>query len=574
MSNQRYLWHYPNSVPGSVQDDLDTFSPAFQSILYQRGINSLEEALNFLLPKAPEWTSKINLLQTDTACRIIMDSIQNKEIIAVYGDYDADGITSTALITLALRELIGRESSGKVVPYIPDRQTEGYGLNNTAIRSLSDQGVTLLITVDNGIRSFDEVSYANSLGMKVIITDHHTPGKTPPPAVVLINPKLPDDPYPNKNLAGVGVAYKLICALGTLEPKLVPDNYLDLVAIGTVADIVPLNGENRYLVRQGLARLNSKRRQSIHSLLGASGNTDKKINASDISFQIAPRINSSGRLETESAETPLNLLLATDLALCSDLAQKIENHNSERKRLSKELEKKIEKIILDQTPLPPLLAIFEPDVSPGLAGIAAGYLSRKHNLPAIVGQIGDLTTTASCRSIPGFNIIDALDSCRDLFVHYGGHSLAAGFTIENEKIPQLKEYLLDLAKSQLSEISRQPELKIDAEVQLVDLNNSLYQEIMKLEPTGAGNPTPVLITTNLRAVKPKQVGKNSDHLKLVVTDGNISMDAIGFGLGDLFFNLPPIFNLAYHLTINNYLGSKMLQLQIVDLVPANQQIDT
>jgi len=364
MPHQRFLWRYPTPVPEDVQSSLDTFSPAIQSVLHQRGINTLEDALNFLLPKAPGWHSRINLLHIEKACQLILDSIQNKAVIAVYGDYDTDGITSTALVTLALREI-----GAIVIPYIPDRQNEGYGLNTTAIKSLSEQGASLLITVDNGIRSLEEVACANSHEMKVIITDHHTPGNVLPPAAVLLNPKLPDDPYPNKNLAGVGVAYKLICALSEHVSRLNPDDYLDLVAIGTVADIVPLNEENRYLVRQGLAKIKTNNRQSIQSLLNVSGIANRTINASDISYQIAPRLNSSGRLDSESALTPLGLLLSSDLDECSKYAQEIENHNDKRKSLSRKLETKIENLILDETPLPPLLMAFSPDIPIGLAGI-------------------------------------------------------------------------------------------------------------------------------------------------------------------------------------------------------------
>jgi len=563
MSLHRYLWQYPNPVLEFIKEELDTFSPAFQSVLSNRGITSLKDALNFLLPQTPEWSSKINLRHSDKASKLIIDAIQNNEIIGVYGDYDADGITSTALITLALREI-----GASVIPYIPDRQKEGYGLNKIAINSLHDQGVSLLITVDNGIRSFDEISHANSLKMVVIVTDHHTPGEIMPPAAAILNPKLPDDPYPNKNLAGVGVAYKLVCAISKYMPQLNPEDYLDLVAIGTVADIVPLKGENRYLVRKGLTRLNFNQRQSILSLLGVSGHVNKSINASDISFQIAPRINSSGRLDSESAQTPLNLLLSSVLKDCSEYAQKLENHNFKRKTLSKDLELYVDKIISDQAPHPPLLMVLSPDISIGLAGIAAGFLARKYNLPAIVGQSGDEYTTASCRSISDFNIINALDSCQNLFDHYGGHSLAAGFTVKNTNIPKLRNHLTKLALAQLSEISRHPILMIDAELVLDDLNNSLYEEIKKLEPTGEGNPVPVFVTKNLSAVKPKRVGKNSDHLKMIVTDGTRSFDAICFGLGDVFFNLPPIFDLAYNLTKNDYRGAGTLQLHVLDIVPS------
>ena len=430
------------------------------------------------------------------------------------------------------------------------------------------RGFLFLITVDNGIRSHEEVAYANSLDLVVIITDHHTPEENIPTAAALLNPKLPDDPYPNKNLAGVGVAYKLVCALSNHVTSLNPEDYLDLVAIGTVADIVPLTGENRYLVRQGLTRLNFNQRQSILSLLGASGLVNKVINSSDISYQIGPRLNSSGRLDLESAQTPLKLLLSSDINTCSKYAQKLENHNAKRKSLSKKLEQLVEKFISDQADLPPIHMVFSPEISIGIAGIAAGYLSRKYNLPAIVGQTGDECTTASCRSIAEFNIIKALDSCQDQFVRYGGHPLAAGFTIKNTNIPNVKSHLIELANSLLSDTNRLPQLSIDAELKLEEVNISLYKEIQKMEPVGADNPLPVFVTKNLKAIKPKRVGKDKGHLKMIVTDGLHSFDAICFGFGELFFNLPQEFDLAYNLTTNDYLGPEVLQLQVLDLAPS------
>jgi len=563
MSSQRYLWQYPDPVPISVKRALDIFSSVTQSVLFQRGIKSIEDAHDFLLPKAPEWATSTNLLDSFKAAQLILETIDKNEIIAVYGDYDADGITSTALVTLALRKI-----GASVIPYIPSRQEEGYGLNIPAIKSLFNQSVTLLITVDNGIRSYDEVAYANSLNMQVIITDHHTPGDVSPPAAAILNPKQSNDPYPNKGLAGVGVAYKLICSLSEFKPEIIPDDFLDLVAIGTVADIVPLVGENRYLVRQGLARLNFNQRQSILSLLGASGNFNKVINSSDISFQIAPRLNSSGRLDTESAMTPLNLLLSSEIDKCSEYAQILENHNYKRRTLSKELEIKVENIIDEQLLEFKVLMAVAGDVPIGLAGIAAGYLVKKYNRPSIVGNFGIDETIASCRSVPNFNIIQALDTCQDLLTQYGGHAMAAGFTIKNGNIPHFRTRLNKLAQAQLADNDRLPTLNIDAFVLIGDLDISLYKEIQKLEPTGEGNPAPIFSTRGLHAIKPKRVGKNSDHLKMTVSDGTHSIDAICFGMGGILSNLPPLFDLAYRLTINEYLGPEVLQLQVIDIKPS------
>ncbi|NOQ38940.1 MAG: single-stranded-DNA-specific exonuclease RecJ, partial [Anaerolineales bacterium] len=435
-----------------------------------------------------------------------------------------------------------------------------------ALSSFFNQGVRLVITVDNGIRSVEEVEYANSLGMKVIITDHHTPEKRLPPAAVILNPKLPSDPYPDKNLAGVGVAYKLISALSDLFPEINPADYLDLVAIGSIADIVPLVGENRYLVRKGLSYLNPSRRQGISSLLGAANLISSKIRASDVSFQIGPRLNASGRLG--SADTPLDLLLSSDPNKCGKLAQILENHNYKRKKLSRELERQAEILVSVDDPLPFILIAIDPDFHLGVAGIAAGSLTRKYYLPSIVGNAGPELTTASCRSIPEFNIISALDQCKDLLLRYGGHSLAAGFTIPNDDLIILTKRLRVLAEKQLAGLDIHPSISIDAEVSLDQLNSELYSELEKLEPTGCQNQEAVFLTENLAASQIKAIGQDKMHLKMKVTDGNYSLDAIGFGLGYLAELMPSRFDAVYKFDLNEFRGNKTFQLKLLDIKPA------
>ena len=282
MTHTSYRWNFPNPIPSDISENLDSFSPPFQSILFHRGCTTTNDAVNLLLPQKPSYADGQILRHLDLACELIQSAIGNDQKIGVYGDYDADGITATALLTLALQKL-----SASVVPFIPNRINDGYGLNEASINILHQQGVKLLITVDNGIRSLSEISHAKSLGMNLIITDHHQPPSLLPESDAIVNPKIPDDPYPNKNLAGVGVAYKLVCALADHFAQLRPEDFLDLVAIGTIADIVPISGENRYLVKQGLTQINQKPRQSLFSLIGASGLSGKQIFASDISFQIA-----------------------------------------------------------------------------------------------------------------------------------------------------------------------------------------------------------------------------------------------------------------------------------------------
>jgi len=565
MPPRYFRWIEPKTIPEQTTQDLSGFSPPFRSILFQRGICSLQNAENLLNPQELTWYKSHCLLQLNSACEIIKNTIPKNGKILVFGDYDADGITSTAVLTLALKKL-----SADVKPVIPHRFSSGYGLNKEWIKSFKEEGIELMITVDNGIRSHDSIEYARSVGIKVIVTDHHNPGKELPPAEAVINPKSPDETYPNKHLAGVGVVYKLVCALKEYYPEIDPADYMDLVAIGTIADVVPLVGENRYLVREGLAAINNKfySRQSLRSLFGVANLLNQAIITSDISFQVAPRLNASGRLDIAENRYPLDLLLASDPAVCGKLAQEIEIHNFNRKQLSKELQSRIEKS-LDPSDLERRIIFSFSEVNHlGVAGIAAGYMTGSFYLPTVVGRIGKEFTTASCRSIEEFNIINALDSCRELLVRYGGHALAAGFTIKNDKLPQLQACLTDQAKSQLSGLDLRPTLSIDAVIDLDQITNKLIDELKKLEPTGSFNSQPIFLTRKLRCLKKSLVGKNSDHLRLSVSNGKLNFNCIGFGLKEHFNSVDQPFDMVFNLSENHYRGNTEIQFQIADIKPS------
>ncbi len=564
MTRIQYQWIFPDPVPKSISSRLDSFSMPFRSVLYRRGIKTSQDSVSFLLPQDPSFPQALELGHLEKACNLIKESIEKDQVIAVFGDYDTDGITATALLTLALQKVTPR-----LIPIIPNRLKDGYGLNMSSVDYLAEQGVDLLVTVDNGISSTAEIGHAKSLGMKVIITDHHQPSQSLPDADAIINPKLPGDPYLNKNLAGVGVAYKLICKLAADFPEIKPKEYLDLVAVGTIADVVPLSGENRYLVKQGLIQINQHRRQSILSILGTAGLLDNKISASDISFQVAPRLNSSGRLSDADHRAPLDLLLSSDPAYCGELAQTIENHNDRRKLISRSMQERIESQFSTKDPLPPILISFDPDHDLGVAGITAGYLTRKFYLPSIVGKIGKVTSTASCRSIPEFDIIAALNVHKEFFTRHGGHKLAAGFTIENKDLSLFRDSMQSFAERKLSDLELCPQLDIDAIVTLSELNPTLYRELIKLEPTGEGNPTPIFVTRQITAKQVSRVGKFGEHLKFVVDDGSDAMPAIAFGLGPVANLLDRKVDLAFHLTENYFRMQKELQLQVVDIMPAD-----
>ena len=561
MTIQRFNWIEPDLIPHDIDLELAAFPPVMRQVLFQRGLNTEKDALSFLSPKEPGWYPTIQLLHTEKCCQLIREAIQNQECIAVYGDYDADGITGTALLVMVLLKI-----TENVIYFIPDRRKEGYGLNNDALVSLAEKGVNLLITVDNGIRSVDEVEFAKSLGFKVIITDHHSPNLNLPSADGMLNPKLLDDQYPDKNLSGVGIVYKLINALSAYYPEIIPADYLDLVTIGTIADIVPLVGENRYLVRQGLNLLNQFRRQGIVSLLGAANLIPGKITSSDISYQIGPRLNAPGRIGNPN--TSLELLLSTDLQTSGNLAQIIETQNYQRKIISRTMEQLVDDLVAKYHPLPYILFASDPEFHVGVVGITAGYLTRKYYLPSIVGNSGPTQTVASCRSIPEFNIISALDQCKDLFFRYGGHALAAGFTISNDKLQELEQRLSKLAEESLSGLKMGPKLSIDAKVSLAQLDASLYSTLENLEPTGSQNPEAVFFTSNLTALQKKTVGQNGNHLKLKVTDGNYTFGAICFGMGDLIRRLPAPFDAVYKFDLNEFRGNRSYQLNIIDIRPA------
>lgn len=560
MNIQHYRWLINPPVPPKVQRELSVFSPISQQLLYNRGINSLPEAEMFLEARLPQNVKGSQLLGLEKAASRLYQAINDHEKIIIYGDFDVDGITSAALLKSAFLAL-----NADVSTYIPHRVDEGYGLNFDAITELHKKGAELLLTVDCGIRALKETKKAKDLGLDVIITDHHQPGDSLPEAEAIVNPNQPLDPYPNKDLAGVGVAYKLFESLSKHFPQIDGEEYLDLVALGTIADLVPLTGENRYLVRQGLTHLKRSRRQGILSLMGVSGVDPSTLQASDISYQLAPRLNAAGRLA--SANFALELLLEEDVYRAGKIAQEIEILNTRRKDLMHEMKSTAENIAVPKEKVPSILYAFHPEFNQGIVGLTAGYLSEKYYRPAIVGKRDEYTTTASCRSIDGFDIIHALDQHKHLLVNYGGHPSAAGFTIANENIPNLKEQLTLYARKSLEKVDLTPTLYPDMELSLSDLNRELLEEIQRFSPMGVGNPQPSFVSSNLHIKRSRQVGKQNNHLKLLISDGRETFDAIAFRLGYLYEHLPPKIDILYTFEENIYRGRSSLQINIKDIRP-------
>ena len=557
-------WQIAPRISPETERELHGYPPILRQILYNRGYATHEAARRYLEVKQPPDTEPENLLGLPEAVERLRRAIRQHEKIAIYGDYDADGVTATALLVLYLRSL-GADAAG----YIPNRFDEGYGLNIEAIQRLKDQGINLVITVDCGIRSLEEADYARNLGLDLIISDHHHPGAELPNALAIIDPKQPGDTYPEKDLAGVGLAYKLAAGLSAHPEGLnVPvDDLLDLVAIGTVADLVPLVGENRFLVREGLQRIRRPGRQGLVALIGVAGLTPNKITATDIGFALGPRINAAGRIG--SAQAALDLLTSRNVHEAGQLAQQLEIQNHERQKITRVIQSQAEELAISDDPDSLLLFAAHSDFNPGVVGLAASRLADQYYRPAIVGQIGDEFTRASCRSISEFHITAALDQCADLLKYHGGHAAAAGFTVRNKNVPELIERLKTIASEQLSGLDLRPTINADVEVPLSELKPELLEHLQWMQPTGYGNPQAIFICRGVKVVNSKTVGKESDHLKFTVSDDWYTFDAIAFRQGHWQAQMPKRVDLMYAFEVNEFRGRKTLQLNVRDIRPSS-----
>ena len=559
---KRWRIHHP--IPTEISKELSEFSPLIRQLLYNRGFEDAESAEAFLAGTVPFPTDPYLLMGMDQAVERLHRAIRQGEKIAIYGDYDADGVTSSALLKEFLAAL-GQE----VRSYIPDRYEEGYGLNNDAMRQLAGEGVDLVITVDCGVRAMAEIRLAKELGMDVIVSDHHTPGPAMPSAVAVIDPKQPGDPYPEKNLAGVGLAYKLAQAYLTKYPEegVWADDWLDLVAIGTVVDLAPLRGENRLLVRAGLEKLRHEPRQGIFSLAQVAGVDFQKTDATDLGFRLGPRLNAAGRLE--SALTALDLLTTRNLLEAGHLAQQLDSYNRDRQAITEDIRQRAAQSVIDEDPDALLFFAADPDFGEGVVGLAASRLVESYYRPSIVGHEGEETTVASCRSIPEFHITRALDDCADLLVRHGGHAAAAGFTVRNENRSALVARLREIAQEQLGDVELLPLLEIDRKIKLDKLNgkhiSGILNDIRQLEPTGRANPEPVFASFGLEVRYARAVGREGSHLKLRVKAGKNDFDAIAFRQGYWLEDMPERIDLAYRFEINEFNGRSTLQLNIKDI---------
>jgi single-stranded-DNA-specific exonuclease len=554
-------WHVPPVITPEADRNLGAYHPIMRQLLFNRGYGTEDQAHAFLGGDPNLNTDPFQLTGMATAVERIEFAVKHSQRVAVYGDYDVDGVTATALLVQTLRGM-----GGDVQSYIPNRFEEGYGLNTDALDHLRAEGIELVITVDCGIRSPLEAQHARDIGLEMIISDHHHPADGPLPwAAAIINPKLPGDSYPDKNLAGVGIAFKIAEALASTDQTGDSINeLLDLVALGTVADLAPLIGENRTLVRRGLAELRHTRRQGLFSLANVAAMQIGKTTTNQIGFILGPRLNAAGRLK--SAEAALELLITIDPSRAGLLAQELDANNQERQAVTRETQVKAEALATADENDPILLFAAHEDFNPGIVGLAASRLVETHYRPAIVAAKGPDETRGSCRSIPEFHITDALDKCADILIRHGGHAAAAGFTVRTDRLPELVRRLKELAEVELGKQDLRPTLHADMEIALSTLNFELLRQLGELEPTGYGNQEAVFVSRDARVRSSRVVGANGMHLKMTLQDERgVTTDAIGFRLGHLQPELPPRVDLAYTLESNDYNGRTTLQLNLKDV---------
>ena len=556
-------WKMPSGSPKARQAlEAAGIPPLLAAILSARGITQPDQARRLLTPRAEPVLDPMLLRDMDRAAARVRRALETGEHLAVYGDYDVDGITSTCLLTDCLRSL-----GGQVTPYIPDRLEEGYGLNLEAIQTLAAQGVTLIVTVDCGITAVEEVQFAAGLGVDVVVTDHHECKDPLPAAAAVVDPHRSDCPYPFKGLAGVGVALKLAMAVaGPEKGRQVFEDYADLAAVGTVADVMPMTGENRTIVQTGLAALAHPKRLGLAQLIQEAGLGERPITSVSIGYTLAPRINAAGRMG--KAALAGELLLTHSPQRAQELAQELCQLNRERQSIEGEIfQESIQR--LDHQPQQGAIVLADPEWHQGVVGIVASRLSEKYGCPTFMICLDQGMGKGSCRSWGGINLFELLMNCGDLLEGFGGHALAAGFVVREENIPALARRLRQGVLDQQNGEEPPSVLETDGIVQPQQLDVASVEALDALEPCGTGNPRPVLVITGAHVQSAVQVGRGR-HLKLRLEARGCVLDAIFFSADAAQLGVTPgcRVDVAFYPQINEFRGVRSVQLQVVDLHPA------
>ncbi|MFA4967931.1 MAG: single-stranded-DNA-specific exonuclease RecJ [Candidatus Margulisiibacteriota bacterium] len=539
-------------------------SPLTAQILINRGIDTQKKADEFLNPRLLNLKDPFDIPNILDAAKRVLAAKEKNEKILIYGDYDVDGVTGTVILIETFK-FLGLDPGF----YIPSRYGEGYSMNLEVIKKFKDEGIGLIVTVDCGISNLIEIEEANSVGIDVVVTDHHNLPQDLPAARAIVNPKMIKNEHPSKYLSGAGVAFKFAWAL--LRTAGIKENgfltsLLDLVALGTVADVVPLTDENRILTVCGMKIINEKKRPGIKALADIAS-IKKRISIRDINFGMAPRINAAGRLE--HASLSVKLLTSKDKEEAAQMAQEINKINQRRQGIGENMQEEVFKIMAEQKGQKILIASGN-DWHPGVIGIIASRVVDAYYRPTVIIGINEGVGRGSARSIDDFSIFGILDTCRDLFNDFGGHEGAAGFEIDPEKIPELKTRLLEKIDALITEDTLTPKIVIDCEISPRQITLGQIKELEALDPFGQGNPSPVFMTKALTLSDLKKVGAGGSHLKIKMSDGQATLEVIGFRMGDVAARLSigKSYDIAYNLEANEWNGFESAQLNLQDIKEA------
>jgi single-stranded-DNA-specific exonuclease len=568
LTGRRAKWHVYPPLPRSFLATLPDIPPLLAQCMHNRGATTIQEMRRFL-GGGSESTDPFQITGVADAVTRVRQAIRNGELTAVYGDFDADGVTGTVLLTETLSSL-----GARVTPYIPHRVDEGYGLHEDAIRTLGRQGVTLLITVDCGSRAIMEVQRARNLGIDVIVTDHHSLKNELPAALAVINTRREDCTYPFKGLSGVGIAFKLAQALllvngqVPLSPQSIPleeERLLDLVALGTVADLSPLLDENRSLVKKGITQLSSAQRPGIEAMMEEADVSPDRVTAATIGYVLGPRLNAAGRMD--HAMLSFQLLTEASPSRARELARILEDKNRVRRETTvSTVEAAL--VQVSQQEDESVLYAAAADYHEGILGLVAQRLCEQFYRPVVVTKTGKELSVSSARSVDEFDITAALDECASLLKRHGGHAKAAGFTAINENLQLVRTKLSQIAAERLAGKELRPTLDIDAKLPLSDLKPEHFSLFQQLEPLGSGNPEPLLLSPGVEVRDSRLVGER--HLKFSLSDGSLVWDGIAFGMGDFLHDVAPLIDVVYTPQVRTYRNEEELQLRVEDFRPSQQ----
>ena len=571
LSNKKwYLAEPPAETVSQLEQGLN-LPTVVAVLLVNRGVTSLESARDFLEADFSHLHDPFLMTDMRQAVERVVQALEQKEAITVFCDYDVDGVTSAAFLTHFFRDL-----NCAVEAYLPERRSEGYGLNSDAVRKIRERGAGLMITADCGITGVKEVALANEIGLDVIVTDHHQVGEEGlPPAIAVLNPHRSDCDYPYKFLSGVGLAFKLAIAVrnglysaGWPKERL-PNlkRHLDLFALGTIADVAPLTGENHILTLHGLKMLSVTAKPGLVALKETSGIVGD-VSARSVGFSLGPRLNAAGRLG--KADNGLHLLTSTDLKEAKVLARELEQINKERKEIQEETVAEAESLFNHHVDMEKdrVIVLASEIFHPGVIGIAASRLVDKYQRPTVLIALEEGEGKGSGRSIPRFNLHKAFTDCSGHLIQFGGHAYAAGLSIKEDQVDAFRNAMNEVGHRYLTEEDLIPEVRVDAVLSLEEIGRSLYSRMALLEPFGTENPVPSFLSQGVKLQEVKVIGKEKNHVRFRAVQGKGRIEGVGFGFAEVLESVDPgadLFDIAYELNLNTWNGRDKLEIKLLDI---------